>query len=88
MLQDFAVGVAFGGHDGGADLAETYSVTPAGSVKDKSLGCFFYYECAAEQVTFGQGAANLQFLAYGDCLLGALNLQFIDTARWTALNRP
>ena len=32
VLKDLTVSVAFGCHDGGAYLAQTYSVTPAGSM--------------------------------------------------------
>ena len=42
MEQDLIERVAFAGHHGGSDLAETDSVAPAGSVKDQSVANPFY----------------------------------------------
>ena len=50
VLKNLAVGVALGGHYCGTDLAQAYSVTPAGSLKDESFLSLFNYERAAEQV--------------------------------------
>ena len=85
VLQDLAVGVAFGSHHCGAYLTETYSVTPAGSFKDESVLSLFNYECAAEQVRFGQGTTDFKFLSYCYGTLCSLTLQLLDTARRPAL---
>ena len=50
MLKDFAIGVALGRHDCGSYLAQTYAVTPAGSLKDESVQSLFNYERTAEQM--------------------------------------
>ncbi len=38
VLEDLFVGEALAAHDGGAYLAETYSVPPSGTVEDDALG--------------------------------------------------
>jgi hypothetical protein len=50
VLQDLAVGVAFGCHHCGSYLAQANAVTPAGSLEYESLLSLFNYECAAEQM--------------------------------------
>ena len=86
MAQDFAVGVAFGCHHCGSYLAQAYSVTPAGSLQNESVLSLFNYERTAEQMALRECAAYLKFLADGDGLFCTLNLQFIYSARWSALD--
>ena len=59
VLQDLAVGVAFGCHHGGSYLAQAYAVTPAGSLQNESVLSLFNYECTAEQMALRECAAYL-----------------------------
>ena len=50
VLQDLAVGVAFGGHNGGSYLSEANTMTPAGTFQDESVLSLFNDERTAEQM--------------------------------------
>lgn len=87
MGEDAAVGVALGGHDGGADLAEPYSVTPAGAMENEALGDAsavearsLHDECRAVEMRTAESAADLEFLADGHCVASAYDAQKNDTS--------
>ena len=83
MEQNLIVLVAFLAHYGGAYLAEAYAVAPSRAgyhepARHAAAHVFgVYHEGAAVQVAVAEGAAYLQFLAYGE---GALRAHYGEAA--------
>ena len=72
-------------HDGGAYLTKAHAVTPAGTRQDETAVLLVNHEGRAVQMALAERAANLQFLADGERLLGAHNLQLPDAAALATL---
>ena len=92
MFENLLVAVALLAHDGGADLAETYAMTPATTVKDEAtwdavadILCLDG-EGAAFQMRGAEHASNLEFLAHDERLLLPYNPQFADVPAWSFLH--
>ena len=84
--QDVVVGLALLAHDGSAYLAEAYTMAPSAAVETETFLTppstlhtpRFYLEGGGEQMGLAEGTTDLEFLADGERLLGAHNLQFPD----------
>ena len=50
--------------DGGADLAESYAVPPAGAVENKSSGLNLHNECTAVKMAPGEPAPDFELLSH------------------------
>lgn len=79
--------VATGGHYGGANLAETYAVTPAAAVEGEgggNAGCggggCLNGEGGTVEVALGEGGANGEFLADNEAAVGTADEETADAA--------
>ena len=81
MIQDSLGCKSPGGHDCGADLAESHSVSPASAMKDKMLCYALYNECTAVKMTPGEPTPDLEFLSHNNASLRADDSQPGDPPR-------
>ncbi len=93
MGQNLFVGPAFRRHDGGTYLAEPCAMTPAMTAKNPLWLSTFdfrlstYLKPTAVQTCLAEPEAYLQFFADNLRVLGADNLQAVNTPRRTAVER-
>ena len=78
--EDLIVGLALLAHDGSTYLTESDTMSPAFAVQDETVALLLYVESRTVEMSLTEGSAYFELFADGECLLGADNLQFPDTA--------
>ena len=85
--ENLVVGLALLAHDGSTYLAEAYTMSPTLAMQDETVALTLYVESGGQQVSLAEGTADLEFLADGEGLFRADNLQFPDTSAFASLER-
>ena len=87
MEEDFVVLEALLAHDGGTNLAETYTVAPALAMKAETISRLLHVEGGAVEVALTEGTADFEFLTDGEGLFCTHDLQFPDATALATLQR-